>query len=223
MNGRHLAGKHHIWRPPFTTSLAVHLLWMAVFAVSPMDAQPLGLLFRAALLDADGSFWGGCRTLLRYSCVILLQVLTMVAVVQRHDRHQRTYAQMEGGRPWLVDGDDGAPELPSLGRSQFAAGSGAACEPYFAYYGREASYKGYLNEEFHLLLQGLASPRFRWRHISVDKPPKETTWLDVEEASGRQHGCAPSALLFVIKFHWEFANLVQLGPRVPGVLDNTMM
>ena len=94
--------------------------------------------------------------------------------------------------------------------------------PYYAYFGTPQSYKGYLNEEFHLFLRGLIS-EYEWRTVMADKPTNETTWQAIEQNIVRDHGCLPSVLVFVIKFHWDFLNLKHLGPRPKGVMSNTVM
>lgn len=95
---------------------------------------------------------------------------------------------------------------------------------YSAFVGSLASFRGYLNKEFNRVVVELASTH-QWRVLSLpvatfptsidtDKvAPSRLGWIDVEHKLVTEHGRPPSALLFVLKFHWNYGVLAQLGRR----------
>jgi hypothetical protein len=99
---------------------------------------------------------------------------------------------------------------------------------YFALVGDSASFRSHINGETYQMLNEL-STRYQWRHLSIKKAlrksrdgaPNRTSWAHLERQAVTDYGCLPSALLFVIKFHWNYLALERLGPRLGHHMHGT--
>jgi hypothetical protein len=103
--------------------------------------------------------------------------------------------------------------------------------PYYAFVGNNASFRGYLNEEFHQIIQNIAADR-RWKSIGVDddgggdsNAARVLTWSSIDRRAIETCGQLPAALLFLLKFHWNYAAMAQLGTqrRHQGGTNGTQM
>jgi hypothetical protein len=103
--------------------------------------------------------------------------------------------------------------------------------PYYAFVGNNASFRGYLNAEFHQIIQNIAADR-RWTSLGVDddgggdrKAARVLTWSSIDRRAIEKYGHLPAALLFTLKFHWNYAAMAQLGTqrRHQGGTNGTQM
>lgn len=103
--------------------------------------------------------------------------------------------------------------------------------PHSAFVGSLGSFRNYLNEEFNRVIVELAATD-QWWALSPRVPPTimntansgtSTTqgWAELERQLITEHGRPPRALLFVVKFHWNFGTLAQLGRRCDRHLTDT--
>jgi len=111
--------------------------------------------------------------------------------------------------------------------------TGTGQSAYFAFIGSLSSFRGYLNEEFNQAIVALAESH-RWRPFSLDLSvpsistlnpdgvPLETSWTNVEHRLVKKYGRLPSALLFAVKFHWNYVRVARLGARRDH-MPNTQM
>lgn len=84
--------------------------------------------------------------------------------------------------------------------------------------------QGYLNEEFHLVVATLASRASsqQWRTFTVEAGRRSRSglaspsWDGLKRRAIALYGRVPSALLSVVKFHWDYVALSQLGPQLHG-------
>jgi hypothetical protein len=102
---------------------------------------------------------------------------------------------------------------------------------YKALVGSMASLHGYLNQEFNQMVVELTA-RHRWNRLPPSSHTRSTkllvgeahgSWPEIESRAIAVHGHTPSALLFIVKFHWNYRTLVNLGPRLPHHLPGTNM
>lgn len=99
--------------------------------------------------------------------------------------------------------------------------------------GSAASFHGYLNEEFNQIVVEL-SARHKWQyltsntHVRSPKPPDvqardNAVWSNIASQAITLHGRAPRTLLFLLKFHWDYEILANIGSHVAHDLPKTTM
>lgn len=84
----------------------------------------------------------------------------------------------------------------------------------FAIFGRAAAFRGYLNDEAYQMFELISSNR-HWTPLAAEKRPG--TGCDWATLGGHdvilKDQQPPTVLLFVLRFHWNYAAMARLGSR----------
>lgn len=97
-----------------------------------------------------------------------------------------------------------------------------------AFVGNLDSFRGYLNDEFNQLIVELAT-RHQWRALQLDVARallpiagrKKGGWANRGLVAANDY--APSTLLFVLKFRWNYGVITQLGLQHDRILTNIVV
>lgn len=98
---------------------------------------------------------------------------------------------------------------------------------YYAFIGHVALFRGYLNDEFNQIIAYVARDA-HWKSLALEdnndrvkarrgaRSRGAPTWARIQHQAVEQYGSMPAALLFFLKFHWNYAAMAQLGAAGMG-------